>query len=248
MPRGKSTFYTWTLAFKAFDSVLRDLLVMKIKKFGFTGKFLKWFEWYLYGRQQRAVISECKSGWLNVASGVPQGSIMGPLFFLLYINDLPKSINSIVTLFADDSKAFKQVRSQNDCYDFQEDIDNYYYWSKKWLMNCNVLKCHVITITNNKSPVLFCFKMNAVQLECVTDLLDLGINVDSTLSWSPHNYKQNRVRGLIKRTLVWHAPQQTNTCYIVLWHVQCCNTVHVHRYGEEQVSLMCAWWNGYSGQ
>ena len=80
-------------------------------------------------------------------------------------------------------------------------------------MNFDVLKCHVIT--NNKSPVLFCYKMNGVPLERMTELLDLGINVDSTLSLSPHIKKTvskaNRVCGLIKRTLGWHAPQQTKS-------------------------------------
>ena len=124
---------------------------------------------------------------LYTIPGVPQGSILGPLFFLLYNKVLPDNIkNSIIALFADDCKTFKQIRSQKDCCDFQEDTDNFYYWSKKWLMNFNVSKCHVMTITNNKSPVLFCYKMNGVPLERVTELLDLGINVDSTLSWSPN--------------------------------------------------------------
>ena len=80
-------------------------------------------------------------------------------------------------------------------------------------MNFNVLKCHVITITNNKALVLFCYKMKDVPLKRVTELVDLGINVDSALSWSPHIHKilkkANKVCGLIKRTLGWHAPQQT---------------------------------------
>ena len=80
-------------------------------------------------------------------------------------------------------------------------------------MSFNVLKCHnVITITNDKSPLFFCYKMNDVPLEYVTELVALGINVDSTLSWSPHIHtivnKVNKVCGLIKRTLGWHAPQQ----------------------------------------
>ena len=92
-------------------------------------------------------------------------SILGPLLFLLYINDLPEDIkNSIAALFADYCKSFKQIRSRKDCCDFQEDIDSFYYWSKMWLMSFNVLKCHVITITNNKSPVLFCYMMNSVPL------------------------------------------------------------------------------------
>ena len=73
-------------------------------------------------------------------------------------------------MFADDCKAFKQMRSQKDCCYFQEDIDNFYYPSEKWLMNFSVIKCHVITITTNKSPVRFCYIMNGVPLERVTEL------------------------------------------------------------------------------
>ena len=136
------------------------------------------------------------------------------------------------------------------CYDFRKDIDSFYFWSKKWLMNFNVLKCHVITIANNKAPVLFCYKMNDVPLKRVTELVDLGIIIDSTLSWSPHIHKivnkANKVCGLIKRTLGWHAPQQTKYmlyCALARPLLEYCTSIWS---GTNFTSGV--WWSGYKGQ
>ena len=115
---------------KAFDSVSHTLLVYKLQMFGFSGSLLAWFDSYLTNRRQRVVVEGCHSEWLPVTSGVPQGSILGPFLFLLYINDLPCTVeHSSVALFADDSKCFKEVCNLDDCSKLQDDINAMFTWS-----------------------------------------------------------------------------------------------------------------------
>ena len=128
---------------------------------------------------------------------------------------------------------------------------HFYYWSKRWLMNFNVTQCHVISITNNKSSVLFYYKMNGVPLERVTKLFDLGLNVDSAPSWSPHINKiiskANRICGLIKRTLGWHAPQQTRSmlyCALARPILEYCTPL----WSGTSFTNVCLVEQGYNGQ
>ena len=111
---------------KALDRVPHHLLLHKMKMYGFNGSLLKWFTSYLSGRKQRVSISGSLSEWCST-SGVPQGSILGPLLFLLYINDLPLCTRSSkVALFADDLKSAKKILSRQSCIELQADIDSMY--------------------------------------------------------------------------------------------------------------------------
>ena len=101
-----------------------------MKVYGFNGSLLKWFTSYLSGRKQRVSISGSISEWLPVTSGVPQGSILGPLLYLLYINDFPLCTKfSKVALFADD---LKNLKSRQSCIELQSDIDSMYKSSQLW--------------------------------------------------------------------------------------------------------------------
>lgn len=119
------------------------LLIHKLTSFGIHDKLLKWFSSYLTDREQRVVIDGEESSWLPVLSGVPQGSILGPLLFVLYINDLPRCVTSMVGLYADDTKLCRKITSVDDCKLLQRDLDMLIEWSKKWKLKFNVRpECH----------------------------------------------------------------------------------------------------------
>jgi hypothetical protein len=196
---------------KAFDSVCHPLLIHKLRSFGFCGNLLSWLDNYLSGRQQRVTLRGKYSDWMPVISGVPQGSILGPLLFLLYINDMPASCkNSSVALFADDAKCSRNIRSHGDCLMLQEDLDHLWLWSKVWLMSFNVDKCKVLSISRCQSKTSFPYNMNGCVLEHVDVFKDLGVSVSSTLNWHDHVEtivsKANRVNGMIKRAVGYKAP------------------------------------------
>ena len=190
---------------KAFDSVPHKMLIEKLKMYGFGGNILKWFKSYLENRTQRVVISGISSTWAPVQSGVPQGSILGPFLFLIFI-DMPEVLKySDICLFADDTKIFKSINSVNDCLKLQQDIDALYKWSTKWGLNFNPSKCKILTVTRLTNQYLFKYKLNGCELERVTEMKDLGIIIDNKLSWNKHvtqNVKKaNNFLGLIKRTV-----------------------------------------------
>ena len=133
---------------KAFDSVSHPHLVSKLDQCGIKGPLLQWFFSYLDNRVQRVVIDGKSSEWLPVTSGVPQGSLLGPALFVLFINDMPCSVSedSTMALFADDAKCYRTIRSVNDCAQLQTDIDNLVEWSDAWKMAFNTDKCSLCTV------------------------------------------------------------------------------------------------------
>lgn len=196
---------------KAFDSVPHHLLLKKLHHmYGIEGNLLSWFKSYLKSRQQRVIIEDVHSEWSPVASGVPQGSIIGPQLFLLYINDMPLVTNSTVALFADDSKCFRQISSINDCQTLQQDIDKLHQWSKSNLMTFNASKCKVLTITRTRNPIDYVYRMNGIALDKVVSFKDLGVTVDPKLSFKDHlkniTCVTNKVCGVIKRSIGFNAP------------------------------------------
>ena len=121
---------------KAFDKVPHDLLIEKLQSFGIYGNLLKWLNSYLTNRQQRVVLEGKSSSWLEVTSGVPQGSILGPLLFILDINDMPLKLrHSTIALFADDSKCYRRITKVQNCQELQDDINHLFKWSVEWGMS-----------------------------------------------------------------------------------------------------------------
>ena len=131
---------------KAFDMVPHRKLLCKINSFGIRGKLLRWIENFLIGREQCVVVNGERSSYGSVLSGIPQGSVLGPLLFVLYINDILDNIRSDGFLFADDTKIFKEIVQCIDAEFLQDDIDALCNWSKRWDMHFNTDKCHVLTV------------------------------------------------------------------------------------------------------
>ena len=123
---------------KAFDTVPHCRLFIKLAAYGIRGKLLDWIKSFLTNRHQKVVLNGASSEWSRVYSGVPQGSVLGPLLFNIYVNDIPSVVNSETLMFADDTKIFRKIQSQSDFLQFQQDISNLLAWSVKWQLKFNV--------------------------------------------------------------------------------------------------------------
>ena len=122
---------------KAFDKVNHSKLLWKLHNYGIRGKVLSWIQAFLGDRSQRVVIDGEESDSIPVNSGVPQGSVFGPILFLTYINDLPDGISSQVRLFADDTALYLTIKGEEDSSALQKDLDLLSVWEKKWDMQFN---------------------------------------------------------------------------------------------------------------
>ena len=138
---------------KAFDTVPHIRLLKKLASYGIKDNILKWITSFLDGRQQLVKINNSHSNSINVTSGVPQGSVLGPTLFIYFINDLSDIIglNTNIKIFADDTKIYSTVRNENDSTNLQETINSLYKWSKTWLLEFNLNKCKVIHIGKNNN-------------------------------------------------------------------------------------------------
>lgn len=129
---------------KAFDTVPHDLLIHKLVAYGFPTVLTRWIANYLRFRKQRVVLGQAESTWCSVESGVPQGSVLGPLLFVIYVNDLPDSLSSTCKLYADDTKLISNVCTPENSATLQSDIDRACEWAYKWRMSFNSKKCTVM--------------------------------------------------------------------------------------------------------
>ena len=136
---------------KAFDKVPHNRLCYKLSLYGIRGSLLLWIKSFLTGRTQQVVVNGSISGHTEVTSGVPQGSVIAPPTFLLYINNLPDDITSTVKLYADDVLLYRSIDSIQDSIALQQDLNTLQEWANKWLMVFNPIKCELIRITNKRN-------------------------------------------------------------------------------------------------
>ena len=171
---------------EAFDKVSHKHLIYKLGFYGLRGNYLNWAHSFLYNRTQRTLVDGETSTQSDVGSGVPQGTVLGPLFFLCYINDLPNSVTSNVRLFADDAFLYRQINSPDDHLALQNDLDSLDKWSRDWCMTFNSSKCHVLTTTLKTKPHRFTYSLAGQNLTLVNSHPYLGVTLDSKLNWTPH--------------------------------------------------------------
>lgn len=142
---------------------------------------------------------------VHVSSGVPQGTVLGPLMFLLYINDIGDNCNSAIRLFADDTILYSIIESTLDAGQLQLDLSTIEQWAKKWLMQFNPNKCFVMRVTRKSHPIIFDYKLMGHTLESASHYPYLGVELSSSLDWSHHidmkTNKANRTLGFLKRNL-----------------------------------------------
>ena len=211
---------------KAFDKVPHKRLLLKLKSHGIQGNILKWVENWLNNRKQRVVINGKASEWTKVTSGVPQGSVLGPVLFLVYINDIDVGITGIISKFADDTKIANTVASNNQVKEMQNNLDRLSEWGQTWQMSFNADKCKVLHIgyRNEKAN----YVLNGTQLKTIDREVDLGVTISSnlkpSLQCSEVVKKANKIIGLIGRSFDYKSKDIILTLYnsLVRPHLEYC--------------------------
>ncbi|CAK1584851.1 unnamed protein product [Parnassius mnemosyne] len=172
---------------KAFDTVNHSILLEKLQLYGVTGPLLGWFASYLTDREMKVVLNGICSSPYAASSGIPQGSHLGPYLFTLFMNDIEQCFqNSEAHLFADDLKAIKMIRNQEDILLFQSDLDRLADWCDQNKMSLNIKKCKHIRFTRNRGIVNSRYSIYNELLEEVHVIKDLGIQMDPKLKFDLH--------------------------------------------------------------
>lgn len=190
---------------KAFDKVPHRRLIFKLSQLNLDPSILNWIINFLTHRQQFVTTNQASSSLAEVTSGVPQGSVLGPLLFLIYINDLPLSISSHVRLFADDCVIYHKITNPSDHVLLQDDLLSIQAWCERWQMSLNVQKCKLVSFTRRLNPSVFSYSLNSVPLQRNDSYRYLGVQLSSDLSWATHIShvvsSANQSLGFLKRNL-----------------------------------------------
>ena len=170
---------------KCFDKVCHRKLLFKLSEYGISGTAYQWIDNFLSNREQHVKVNDAISPPARVLSGVPQGTVLGPLLFLCYFADLPNVVkHSKLSIYADDTKLYSMIRDRNDCINLQADLDRVYEWAELWQMELNPEKTKLLTIGNCK------FRQDYVLygevIERVPSMNDVGVIIQSDLKFTKH--------------------------------------------------------------
>ena len=204
---------------KAFDKVHHLTLATKLRGLGIVGKNHEWIMDFLNNRQQQVVVEGATSDPAPVLSGVPQGTVLGPLLFLIYINDMPGRISpgTKLRLFADDSLLYRTIDNISDAETLQHDLDNLQAWEKENSMEFHPQKCQVLRITNKKKIIQAKYNIHEITLEEVSKAKYLGVTINNKLTWRDHistiSRKANSTLGFLQRNLFDSKKNIKEKCY-----------------------------------
>ena len=195
---------------KAFDTVPHNRLMDLLSYYGIKNPVLSWIRDFLTCRKQHVTVNGSKSAVFDVPSGVPQGSVLGPLLFVIFINSMVvKSGNSDLYLYADDLKIFNEIKGEEDIETLQQDLEKLYDWSQYSLLTFHPDKCVVMRIAKNQKKLATkpYYNMDDTRLKTVEQEKDLGVVVDSQLKFEEHITrivkKANSVMGMIRRSCLY---------------------------------------------
>ena len=197
-------------------------LLHKLTYYGIEGNTNQWVRAFLENRTQQVILDGTTSKSAPVLSGVPQGSVLGPLLFLLFINDLPDCISAGATarLFADDCVLYRTIKSEEDASLLQQDLNHLQQWETDWQMAFHPQKCQVVHVTNKKKIIKKPYIIHNHILEEVDSAKYLGVHIHKNLSWNHHinsiTNKANSTRAFLQRN-IYQCPRKTKElCYITL--------------------------------
>jgi hypothetical protein len=205
---------------KAFDVVPHQRLLVKLHQYGIRGNIHQWIGSFLNSRTQRVVVDGDKSDEAPVTSGVPQGSVLGPILFLCYINDMPNVLRSDCRLFADDSIVYRSIATLEDCDILQDDLKALEKWERTWGMSFNPSKCKIMHATRRRKVITFEYRIKNEALEAVDTATYLGVEIGKDLNW--HNQvskvtrKGNSTLGFLKRNIKTSSPHTRELAYKTL--------------------------------
>jgi hypothetical protein len=211
---------------KAFDKVCHERLLRQIEAHGVSGFALHWIRGWLTGRQQRVVLNGQASDWMEVLSSVPQGSVLGPILFIIFVNRVPQAVKNLLSLFADDMKLYRGLKSDTDVLGVQQDITSLEEWSKEWQMEFNTDKCHVLHMgSGNKHKPYY---LNGSQLGEVREQKDVGVIIQANAKFDRQcaiaAKKGNAILGQIYRSFSSRSKEVIVKLYqqYVLPHLEYC--------------------------
>jgi hypothetical protein len=173
---------------KAFSLIVSSKLLFKLQSYGITGLLLNWIRCFLSNRTQCVVTERCQSAFQKVISDVPQGSVLGPILFLIYINDIDSVCcgDSHLQLFADDAKLYSSISIGSPSVSLQQSLDNLTSWANAWQLKINIGKCAIMSLSSKSLTSDFAYFIDGISISAHTSYIDLEITISRDLSFRAH--------------------------------------------------------------